>query len=127
MAAAEVVLVVDDNPGVRELLRVLLENHVLAGRPYRVRTAGDGAEALATALLEPPALVVTDLGLPGMHGLELVGRLRADPRTAAVPVVAISGLEMAAEATAAGCAAFLHKPVRLADLRAVVERLLSPG
>ena len=125
MDAPSVVLVVDDDPSVRELLRVLLQGHILGSR-YRVHTVADGRAALAAAQAEPPALVLTDLGLPEMHGLELCQRLKADPRTADIPVVAISGLEMRAEATAAGCAAFLHKPVRLADLRTVVERFLTP-
>jgi CheY-like chemotaxis protein len=124
VAAPTAVLVVDDDAGVRELLQVLLASHVLAGRPYRVRTAATGEEALAIAFVDTPALVVTDLGLPGMHGLELVRRLKADPRTAAAPVIAISGLDLAAEAIAAGSAAFQHKPVRLTDLRAVVDELL---
>ncbi len=75
--AVPTALVVDDDPHIRDLVARVLRRH-----GYDVRTAADGTEALAEVARDVPAVVVSDLVMPGMSGLELAGRLRA----AAVPL-----------------------------------------
>ncbi len=80
------ILVVDDEPDQRFLLRRVFER---AG--HQVVEAGDGAAALDSARESPPDLVVTDLMMPVMDGVELIRRLRSEPATAAVPILSVSG------------------------------------
>jgi two-component system chemotaxis sensor kinase CheA len=101
------VLVVDDTAVVRELERSVLEE---AG--YRVRTARDGREALATLTGDPPDLVVTDVDMPHLDGLELTRSIRADPRLAGLPVVVVTSKAAEADrrrAMDAGADAYLVK------------------
>jgi DNA-binding response OmpR family regulator len=79
------ILVVDDEPDLLELVR-----HQLQKEHYEVSTALDGEVALAQARRNPPDLVVLDLMLPGIDGLEVCRRLRADPRTMHVPIVMLT-------------------------------------
>jgi DNA-binding response OmpR family regulator len=117
------VLVVDDEP---EILGLLME--ALGNEGYLVATASDGEAALAAALAVPPALVLTDLLLPGIDGADLCRRLKADPRTRAVPVLIMTALasSLAAEALV-DCphdGAFA-KPFSLIDLFATIAALCS--
>ena len=115
------ILVVDDDPGFRDLLVDLLSEegyHPIAASP---------ADALATAALEPPALALLDAMMPGIDGPTLCRRLRAGPRTSAIPVVFITGLSREALAPRlVGCEpwGFLAKPCSLDDLLHVVDRHL---
>jgi CheY-like chemotaxis protein len=113
------VLVVVDDARVRARLTAMLERHV-SGRPISVRAFGDAATALRDAYAFPPILVLTELGMPAVDGLELCRRLRAGPWTRRTPVVAVSGTWLRDEAIAAGCAAFLPTPVRPHELAAVI-------
>ena len=91
--------------------------------------AGTGEDGLALAFADPPDVVLMDLGLPGIDGWETTRRLRADPRTARVPVVAVSAHAHPADrekALAAGCADFETKPVNLLVLLAKLEAVLKP-
>ena len=115
---------VEDDAEVRAILVAKLVGTL--GPAYEVRAVGDGAEALRIIADEAPLLVVTDLGLPELGGLELCRRLRANPFTRATPIIAISGDHLDAEARAAGCDAFLTKPLRLAELATLVHRYLPP-
>jgi len=112
------VLVADDNADLRDYLRRLL-------RPaYRVKTVADGEQALRAARADPPDLVISDVMMPGMGGLELVSRLRADPRTADVPVLllsALAGERHSAEGLAAGADDYLVKPFSAVELLARVR------
>ena len=117
------VLVVDDNGDMRAYLHRLLAPH------YTVRTAADGEEALTSIAAELPDVVVTDVMMPRVDGFELLRRLRADPATAAVPVVMLTaraGQEAAVEGFAAGVDDYLAKPFQAAELlarvRVAVER-----
>jgi CheY-like chemotaxis protein len=114
------VLVVDDQEPVRALASTVLRHYVGA----TIAEAADGAEALQCMDEATPALVLTDLMMPGIDGLALVRRLRADPTWRAIPVVAMSGGPSKAEALAAGCDAFLSKPFLARELADVVVRLL---
>lgn len=79
------ILVVDDEPNMRFLVRVTLE-----GAGYNVVEAHHGAAALERAQDSPPDLVVTDLMMPVMSGRELIDRLRANPKTASIPILILS-------------------------------------
>ena len=79
------ILVVDDEPDLLELVK-----HQLGKEHYEVTTAQDGEVALAQARRHPPDLVVLDLMLPGIDGLEVCRRLKADPRTMHVPIIMLT-------------------------------------
>ena len=115
------VLVVDDHPDLCELLARLLR---LGGHAAACST--DGAEALDLVRREPPGLVVLDVMMPGMSGLDVLAALRADPETAAVPVVMYSAFADPAarrKALALGAADYLVKGWASYDeLRAAVDR-----
>lgn len=117
------VLVVDDDMEIRGLVAGTLRRD-----GYTVLEAGDGIEALDVALRLVPDLVVLDMTLPGMDGVEVARKLKATPTLAAVPVVALSALTQQAvrdRAIAAGCAHYLTKPCPPAALRDVVARTLA--
>jgi two-component system, OmpR family, response regulator MprA len=106
------ILVADDDA----LLRQLLDT-ALRGAGYTVALAADGAELVRMAWDAPPALVLTDMAMPLFDGLDAIRLLRADPRTAAVPILAMSArLSLADAALTAGADAFLAKPFTLDDL-----------
>jgi two-component system cell cycle response regulator DivK len=105
----EPILIVDDNPLNLKLIRVLLRSE-----GYEVRTSGDAEEAL-TALQEfRPAVILMDLQLPGIDGLELTRRLKADPATRDITIIALTAYAMKGDeekARAAGCDGYLTKPI----------------
>ena len=114
--ASPTVLVIEDDPANRALLTAQLER---AG--YRAATAADGPSGLAAALETAPDVVLLDIGLPGMDGLEICRRLRADPRTVAMPVVLLTGRTSVDDVVAgldAGADDFLAKPYHEAELLA---------
>jgi CheY-like chemotaxis protein len=105
----EPILIVDDNPQNLKLARVLL-----VGEGYEVRTATDAEEALKTLESFAPRLILMDLQLPGMDGLELTRRLKADPARKGIIVVAITAYAMKGDqekALAAGCDDYIAKPI----------------
>jgi PAS domain S-box-containing protein len=109
MTSAATILLVEDNPTTRKMLRV-----TLATEGYRVIEAGDARAALATVEKAVPDLVLQDLILPDMDGLELLRRLRALPGGAELPIVALSGFLSRREETQGnqgGFTAFLVKPI----------------
>jgi len=110
------VLVVDDNVDAAEMLATLLEMN-----GYAVSVEFDGASALATALREPPAVALLDIGLPDMDGMELARRLRAQPQTADAVLVALTGYGQAEDQEQARQAGFNHHMVKPAD----IDRLLT--
>ena len=108
-AAAPLVLVVEDSDAIRAAFTILLEES-----GYAVAAAATGAEALRLAERRAPDLVLLDLGLPDMRGLDVARRLKADPATARVPLVALTGRDDETDRgalLAAGCAAYLVKPI----------------
>ena len=119
------VLVVDDSAAIRELIAVNLE---LEG--YDVRRAADGQEALDVAVQWRPDVVTLDVVMPRLDGMETCARLRADPVTAGVAVVMVTGRAQAADrerGEAAGVDAYLTKPFEPAELVATVARLATTG
>jgi CheY-like chemotaxis protein len=112
------ILVVDDDPGVRFLLRLLFES---VG--YEVSEAQHGVAALIRVKEALPDLVVTDMMMPVMDGGQLINRLKSDERTAALPIVAITGSPGAKEAAVAADVV-LSKPFDHSNLLATVGSLL---
>ncbi|MFI8215663.1 SpoIIE family protein phosphatase [Streptomyces sp. NPDC085932] len=113
------VLVADDNADMREYL-----SRTLAGGGYEVSAVADGVEALQAVRRDLPDLVVSDVMMPRLDGLGLVARLRADARTAAVPVLLLSaraGQESSIEGLQAGADDYLVKPFVAAELLARVR------
>jgi len=122
-AAKRKVLLVEDYPDAREMYTQFLE---LSG--FEVVEASDGVEALQRAFETNPDVVVMDLSLPVMDGAEATKRLKADSRTARVPVIALTGYSVAAvldAAKQAGCDAFLTKPCLPDDLVKEVLKALE--
>ena len=117
-AAPARVLLADDNADMRDYLQRLL-------RPgYEVTTVTDGQAALEAACANPPDILISDVMMPRLGGLELVAALRADPRTAEVPVLLLSaraGQEAAIEGLEAGADDYLVKPFSAAELLARVR------
>lgn len=116
-------LIVDDNPANLRLARLLL-----AGEGYEVRTAGDAVEALAVLETFRPRLILMDLQMPGMDGFDLTRRLKADPATREIVILALTAYAMRGDeekARAAGCDAYVAKPMDTRRLPALVARLLS--
>lgn len=112
-------LVVDDDVHVLEVVALLLEAEGLA-----VLTAGDGLEALTIAQKEQPRLVLADIMMPRMDGVELCSRLQGDPSTSAMVVLLMSA---APRTDALGCGAVgvIHKPFDLEVLAETVHRYLG--
>jgi DNA-binding response OmpR family regulator len=117
------ILVVDDDPVIQKLLAV---NFEMEG--YRVVTAGDGEEALACISAEHPDVVVLDVMMPKVDGIEVVRRMKADPATAPVPVLLLSARAQAkdvAEGLDAGADGYMTKPFDPVDLLERVASLLE--
>jgi CheY-like chemotaxis protein len=112
------ILVVDDEPAQRFALRRIFER---AG--HQVTDAGDGAAALRAARESPPDLVVTDMMMPVMTGSELIKRLRGEPATAGIPILAATGDCYLAD----GADAVIPKPYRPERLIEVAHGLLREG
>jgi CheY-like chemotaxis protein len=119
--ARRTVLVVEDEQPVQQLVADLLEDE-----GYHVMVASDGAQGLALAQAERPDLVVTDLMMPVMTGVELCRRLKSNERTRQVPIVVMSAAG-ASQARGLGADAFLAKPFDLEALLALVVSYVGPG
>lgn len=121
--AGEPILVVDDNPTNLKLVRV-----VLAGDGFEVHTAGEAGGAFAALAARRPRLILMDLQLPGIDGLELTRRLKADSRYRGIPIIALTAYAMKGDeekARAAGCDGYVAKPIDVKTLSAIVRRHLG--
>ena len=119
------ILVIDDDLECGELLGMQL-----AAEGYAAEVAEDAVEGGKAILERPPNLILCDVNMPHMNGLELVALLRKDKRTASIPVIFIAGrndTETIAEAVALGAVDFLAKPITHAELLASVEACLRGG
>lgn len=124
MSYTKLVLVVDDHVDERAITRIFLEHF-----GYDVSTAGSGEEAVVAAQTEKPDLIMLDLMMPRLDGVDVMARLRADPDTAAIPVIAYTAYrDVYSERLAqAGPCATLEKPADSASLlAAVVEQIGDP-
>ncbi len=121
--AGEPILVVDDNATNCKLLQV-----VLRSEGYEVRSAADGNELCALLQEYHPRLILMDIQLPGLDGLELTRRLRANPATRDIVIVAISAYAMKSDkeaALASGCDGYLSKPIDTRTLPGLVATYLA--
>ena len=119
------ILRVEDNEMNRDMLSRRLQR-----RGHEVLIAGDGAEALRVAGEEQPELVLMDLSLPVMDGWEATGRMKADPQTASIPIIALTAHAMGADrerALAAGCDDFDTKPIDMERLTGKIAALVPDG
>ena len=119
----EPILIVDDNPQNLKLARVLL-----AGEGYDVRTATDAEAALELLATFHPRLILMDLQLPGMDGLELTRQLKADPTRRDIVIVALTAYAMKGDeekARAAGCDDYVTKPIDTDVLPTIVAGHLA--
>jgi two-component system, cell cycle response regulator DivK len=117
------VLVVDDFRDNREMYAEYLSH---AG--FRVAEAADGAEAVRLATEMRPDLVVMDLALPGMDGIEATRRIKKNPQTRRIPILALTGhalVKVAAQAREVGCDAFVTKPCLPNALAREIRRILG--
>jgi DNA-binding response OmpR family regulator len=113
------ILVVEDSPLVGELLTILLRRY---DHPYHARSAKEAVREIAH---EPPHIILIDLTLPDMDGLELVRSLRQDPKTKFIPILAMSGIPIPKKTWfEAGCNDFIAKPFKPKHLLARLSRLL---
>lgn len=120
-----VVLLVDDNEDSRIIFGSTLRH---AG--YTVWTANDGLEGLESARVNRPGLILLDIGMPVMDGMEALQKLKADPRTSGIPVVAVSarvGRDEQDIVLRLGFAEVLLKPITPGDILASVKRHLPIG
>jgi CheY-like chemotaxis protein len=123
--AAPLVLVVDDN----ETNRTTIVDF-LSARKYRVAAAGSAAEFFEKLSGEVPALILMDIQMPEMDGLEAIRRVRAhpNPQAAGVPIIALTALAMPDDrekCIAAGANEYLSKPVGLRNLAALIQSIVE--
>lgn len=116
-------LAVDDNALNLKLLVVLLTQH-----GYHVATATDAATMATSMAQARPALILLDLQLPKIDGFEIARRLKADPATAEIPIIAVTAFAMVGDeerARGAGCDEYVRKPIDIKTLPPLIERLLQ--
>ena len=119
------ILLVEDNELNRDMLSRRLER-----RGYEIKMAVDGAQGVSMAAELRPALILMDLSLPVMDGWEAIRRLKADPQTARIPIIALTAHARAEDeksAREAGANDFDTKPVDLSRLVVKMEHLLHPS
>jgi two-component system cell cycle response regulator DivK len=124
--ANELILVVEDNDKNRKLVR-----DVLTFKGYAIIEAETGEAGVRLAQERHPSLVLMDIRLPGIDGIEALRRLRAEQATRGIPIMAMTASVMTEDRqriTDAGFDAYQSKPIKLKDFVAAVERLLDhPG
>jgi len=119
------ILIVDDSPA-----NMRLFSFILSSKGYGVRGASSAEEAIEQINTELPDLVMMDIQLPGMDGLTLTRKLRADPRTADILIVAVTAYAMKGDerkALDAGCDAYISKPIDTRALPKTIATLLERG
>ncbi len=122
--AAGRILLVEDNP-----VNVALVKAVLESQGFQLQVAGDASAAEAALDQGRPDVILMDIQLPGVDGLTLTRRLKADPRTGPIPIIALTAQAMAGDAErarAAGCDGYISKPFQpQALLNAVLQLLIA--
>ncbi len=115
------IVVADDDPVLRALLQLKLE-----GEGHRVRLASDGDEAFRLASTNPPGLLVLDVVMPGIDGLEVTRRLREKPETASLPIVLLTGRDTDPDIVAgwkSGANYYITKPFVIEHLRYFIKTM----
>jgi len=121
----EKILIVEDNPMHMRLLEMTLR-----GNNYTLLKATGGEEALAIAVRDKPDLIIMDIQLPKVSGLEVTGRLRQMSDFSHLPILAVTAYAMGGDkekAIEAGCNGYLSKPINTRELPKVVAEMLSAG
>jgi len=123
--AQQTILVVEDS-----LPNLEFVEEVLQAQGYEVLRATDGLAALQAVRWRHPDLILLDIGIPGMHGEELARRLKSDPATRRIPLVALTAYAMPGDREkilAAGCDAYISKPINIQGFLREVQRHLHTG
>jgi two-component system cell cycle response regulator DivK len=118
------ILIVEDNE-----LDVKLLKDILKTRGYETLQTGDGLEAISLAIAHLPDLILMDIQLPEISGLEVTRRLRGDNRSRHIPIVAVTAFAMGwhkREALDSGCDAYISKPISILGFLSTVESFLPP-
>ena len=121
--AGELILLVEDNDKNRKLVR-----DVLTAKGYRLVEAETGEDGVRLARDEHPVLVLMDIQLPGINGIEALRQLRADPATAGIPVIAVTASAMTQDRQkilAAGFDAYQSKPISIRPFLDLVREVLD--
>ena len=121
--AGELILVVEDNDKNRKLVR-----DVLTAKGYRLVEAETGEDGVRLGREQSPALVLMDIQLPGINGIEALRQLRADPATAGIPVIAVTASAMTQDRQkilAAGFDAYQSKPISIRPFLDLVREVLD--
>ena len=121
--AGELILIVEDNEKNMKLVRDLLQV-----KGYRTLEAGTGEDGIRLAKAELPHLVLMDIQLPGMDGIAALKHLRADPKTKAIPVIAVTASAMTHDRQkimAAGFDGYQSKPINVKEFTSAVRQMLD--
>jgi len=116
------ILIVEDNPENMRLLEM-----VLRAKNYTLLKATDGEEALDMAMRERPDLIIMDIRLPKMNGLEVTRKLRETPAFSHTPIIAITAYAMKGDkerVIESGCDAYLSKPINTRELPEIIAEML---
>ena len=122
---AQKILIVEDNE-----LNLKLFNDLLVAHGYETLATRDGLEALEIARRERPDLIIMDIQLPGISGLEVTKMIKDDESTASIPVIAVTAFAMKGDENKireGGCEAYVAKPIRIDELVGVVRRFVGGG
>jgi len=123
--SGKTILYVEDNEANRKIVRLLLKN-----TSYQLIEAYDGEEGVATALEKKPDLILMDIQLPKISGMEAIRRIRADAEMAHTPIIAITSFALSGDdqkAKEAGATAYLAKPYSPRDLLALIRSMVQEG
>jgi CheY-like chemotaxis protein len=121
--ANELILIVEDNEKNRKLVRDVLQH-----KGYKTQEAETGEDGVRLAQESSPALVLMDIQLPGINGIEALRRLRADPKTKKIPVIAVTASAMThdrAKIMAAGFDGYQSKPINVKEFLVAVREMLD--
>lgn len=122
--SGKLILHVEDNQYNRKIIRDLLSKN-----NYEIVEAHNGEAALEALTRQRPDLILMDVQLPKLSGLEVTRRIRTDPSLARIPVIAITSFALSGDdrlALEAGCNAYIAKPFRPRDLLEIIRRFLGP-
>jgi len=118
--AGKCILIVEDNP-----LNMKLFSAMIAAQGYAVLQAADGARGLDLAYQEHPDLIIMDVNLPGISGLEVTQILKQDPITRDIPIIVTTAYQYDDEIRASGCDGFMSKPISVADFVQLIDSLMT--